>query len=101
VKQAISGNGAGGNLEEPSASEAEAGSITGAGHERHSSPVDNSCASFVASVGGLTVAKEVNARSTPPILSPLPCPATLIWVSSTLTQLWQLHFSWRTSLIQS
>ena len=77
VKHATVGNEATESLEEHSSDrKTQAESITDAGHERHSSPVDDSCATFVASRGGLAVAKEVSAHPTPSMLFPLVCPVT-------------------------
>ena len=78
VKQATMGNEATETLEEHSSdSETQAESITGAGHERQSSPIADSCAAFVASRGGLAVAKEVSAHPTPSVLFPLVCQCNL------------------------
>lgn len=102
VKQARMRNEAPETLEEHSSdSETQAESITGAGRERHSSPIDDYCATFVASRGGLAIAKEVSAHRTPSMLFPLVCPVTSIWVSATITQLWQPYSRWKTSLMQS
>lgn len=69
VKQAAVGNEATETLEEHSSDRKTQGeSITGAGHARHSLPMDDSCATFVASRGGLAVAKEVSAHPTPSML---------------------------------
>jgi hypothetical protein len=77
VKQAAVGSEGTETLEEHSSDrKAQAESITGAGHERHSSPMDDSRATFVASRGGLAVAKEVSAHPAPSMSSPLVCPVT-------------------------